>query len=76
MEIISFTWTITALLAGQKTVARRYWDENYAARFKVGEQVHAYDKHPGNGGKCVAHIKIRSIQGNYLLDTQTGGGAK
>lgn len=43
---------------GLKTVTRRDWDDKYAARFKAGMLVDAYDKSPRRHGKKVATIRI------------------
>lgn len=57
-RIISFSWTTPALLAGEKTVTRRHWDAKYAAGFKAGDEVIAYDKSPRAGGKPVARLRL------------------
>ncbi len=59
--IISFAHTTPALLAGEKTVTRREWSPEHAARFRAGQMVDAYDRSPRNGGKRVATIRITSI---------------
>lgn len=56
--IISFAWTIQALLDEKKTVTRRDWDDKYARRLHKGDIVDAYDKNPRAGGKHIADIKI------------------
>lgn len=61
MKIISFAYTTAALLAGHKTVTRRYWNPRHANMFKPGETVQAWDKSPRFGGKKVAEIKIIAI---------------
>jgi len=58
MKAISFAWTTPALLAGRKTVTRREWDDRYAAQFRAGDLVAAYDRQPRYGGKAVAHIRL------------------
>ncbi len=58
MKIISFAWTTPALVTGNKTVTRRGWDDRYAARFKPGELVQAYNRSPRHKGECVAIIRI------------------
>mgnify|MGYP000857425269 CR=1 FL=1 len=58
MKIISFAWTTPALLAGEKTVTRREWSDDYAARFRVGELVAAYDRNPRFKGRQVAVIRL------------------
>lgn len=61
-QIISFAWTVPALLARRKTRTRRLWDDGYAKRFKVGDIVQAWDKQPRFKGKKIAEIKIISIK--------------
>ncbi len=61
MKIISFAWTTGALLAGHKTVTRRDWNDRYAATFRPGELVQAYDRSPRFNGKPVAVIRILSV---------------
>jgi uncharacterized protein YqfB (UPF0267 family) len=58
MKIISFAWTTDALIAGEKTVTRRDWNDAYARRFKAGEIISAYDKNPRAGGKKIAEIRL------------------
>lgn len=58
MKIISFNWTTPALVAGQKTVTRRTWDDRYARTFHAEETVMAYDRQPRFGGKPVAILKL------------------
>lgn len=58
MKIISFAWTTPALLAGAKTVTRRHWKPGYAARFKAGDFILAYDKSPRAHGRPVAIIRL------------------
>lgn len=67
MKIISFSWTWPALLAEghlQKTVTRRDWDADYAASFKAGELVQAFDKSPRFKGKRIARIRL--IKAPYM----------
>lgn len=56
--IISFAWTTPSLLAGEKTVTRRDWDQDYARRFRKGMIVTAYDRQPRNGGKPIARLRL------------------
>ncbi len=57
--IISFAKTIEPLLAGKKTVTRREWADDYAARFKAGQIVDAWDYSPRTGhGKRIAKIRL------------------
>lgn len=58
MKIISFAWTVPPLLEGKKTVTRRFWNNEYARRFKKGDLVAAYNKSPRFGGKQIATIKL------------------
>lgn len=58
MKEISFNWTVTAFLAGVKTVTRRDWKDSYAKTFKKGEFVAAYDKQRRFGGKRIGIIKL------------------
>lgn len=63
--IISFGWTSDALLAGVKTVTRREWNANHAARFKQGMLCDAWNTAPrnvrGNPHK-IATIRIVSVE--------------
>ena len=68
MRIISFHWTVEALLAGAKTVTRREWSEKYARSFKAGERVQAWDKSPRYGGKKVAVIELTQDPYQEYLD--------
>jgi hypothetical protein len=45
-KIISFSWTMDALLAGRKTCTRRDWDADYARRFKANDVCQAWDHQP------------------------------
>lgn len=57
--IISFAWTTPALLAGAKTMTRRDWKHEHAAKFTVGQIVDAWDRSPRTGeGRKVATIRI------------------
>jgi len=58
MMTISFAWTTPALLAGVKTVTRRDWNPEYAARFRAGQLVAAYDRQPRYRGRQVATIRL------------------
>lgn len=46
MKIISFGWTIEALLDGQKTCTRRNWNEKYALSFHAGDLIQAWKELP------------------------------
>ena len=67
-KIISFAWTTPALLARRKTVTRRDWSPNYAARFHMGDLVTAYGRSPRHGGRPVATIRL--TQEPYLGNTK------
>ena len=67
MKIISFAWTTPALLAGRKTVTRRAWSPRWAATFKAGELVAAYDRQPRFRGHQVATIRL--TQAPYVEST-------
>lgn len=62
MKIISFAYTTAALLAGKKTVTRRYWNPRQALGFKPGDIIQAWDKSPRFGGRKVAEIEIISVE--------------
>ena len=62
MKIISFAWTSVALLAGRKSRTRRKWDDKYAARFKVGDMLQAWDRSPRFGGKRIGTIEVVGIK--------------
>lgn len=59
--IISFGWTTPALVAGHKTVTRRDWKQQHAAKFKAGMIVDAWNTSPRNvhmSPKKIATIRI------------------
>jgi len=56
MLIISFSWTVQALLAGHKSRTRRNWNDGYAMQFKAGQEVQGWDRLPRAGGRPVALI--------------------
>ncbi len=58
MKEIAFNWTVTAFLAGAKTVTRRDWKDSYAQTFKKGELVAAFNKQRRFGGKQIGIIKL------------------
>ncbi len=62
MNIISYAWTVDALLAGLKDVTRRDWPDKYAAQFKPGDLVQAYDKSARCGGKCRAIVRLEDVR--------------
>lgn len=50
-KIISFAWTTPAFVARRKTVTRRDWRPEYAARWTAGDLFSAYDRQPRHGGE-------------------------
>lgn len=58
MKSISFAWTTEALLAGRKTATCRDWKPGYAAGFRAGDLVAAYDRQPRFRGKQVGVIRL------------------
>lgn len=58
MRILSFAYTTPPLVAGAKTVTRREWDDEYAAQFRAGQLVAAYDRSPRFRGRQVAVIRL------------------
>ncbi len=58
MLIISFGWTVAALLARRKTCTRRDWNDGYAARFEEGQLLAAWDKSPRFHGHQVAVVQL------------------
>lgn len=56
--ILSFAYTTPALLAGAKTVTRRDWKPQHAARFHLDDLVDAYDRSPRNGGRKVGVVRV------------------
>lgn len=69
MKTISFAWTSPALIAGQKSVTRRGWDDEYARRFRRGEVVMAYDRAPRHAGQPIARLRILSVTHERDADT-------
>ncbi len=55
---ISFGWTWPALVAGHKTVTRRYWNPRHAAKFSAGQTVTAYDRSPRVRGTRIGVIRL------------------
>lgn len=66
--LISFSWTVGPLLAGVKTLTWREWDDAFAAKFRPGQLVDAWDRGPRQHGKKVATIKIISVAKMSLAD--------
>ncbi len=58
MRIISFAHTTQAVKDLKKKVTRRFWQDNYAAKFRKGQYIQAYNKNPRIGGKRFAIICI------------------
>lgn len=46
--IVSFGWTTPPLLHGVKTVTRREWTDEYAAKFREGMTLDAWNTSPRN----------------------------
>ena len=63
-RIVSFAYTVPALLARQKTVTRRRWKDSYARQFKAGHLFFAFDRSPRAGGKQIAVLRL--TQDPYL----------
>lgn len=66
MQIISFAWTSPALVAGEKTVTRRDWNDDYAKRFRPGDLVAAYNRSPRHRGEQIATIRIVSVTWEFF----------
>lgn len=58
MKIISFAWTTPAIKARRKSVTRREWNPEYAARFMKGELLTGYDRSPRFKGKPICKIRL------------------
>lgn len=56
--IISFGWTAAALLAREKTSTLREWDDRYAARFRKGQVVDAWDRSPRAHGHKIGTLEL------------------
>jgi uncharacterized protein YqfB (UPF0267 family) len=64
--IVSFAHTTGALLAGEKTMTRRDWKPEHAARFKAGMLIDAWDRSPRVGrGKARKVATIRVTRDAY-----------
>lgn len=59
--IISFAWTSGAVRDRSKTETRRFWKDEYAARFRPGTVHQAYDKSARYGGREIARIRILEV---------------
>lgn len=79
--LISFAWTTPALLAGAKTMTRREWNDDYAARFKAGQLVDAWNQTPRVNSarrgialaRKVATIRITRAPYRQRLGSMTNG---
>lgn len=73
VKIISFAWTTPAIKARRKTVTRREWDPDYAARFTKGDIITGYDRSPRFGGKPICKIRLVETPqrqwSNHIPDT-------
>jgi hypothetical protein len=58
MNAISFGWTSAALLAGRKTVTRRFWKPMHRHRFHKGGVYWALDKDYRVGGHRIAKVRL------------------
>ena len=56
--MISFVWTMPAVLAGRKTVTRRPWKASHAKKFHEGDLIAAYTKLPRRGGRQAATLRL------------------
>jgi hypothetical protein len=74
--IISFAWTTPALLAGAKTMTRRTWTDEHAAKFHSGDLVDAWNQTPrvnsARRGIAIARkvATIRITRDPYLQDSR------
>src|ERR1017187_9332438 len=66
MMIVSFAWTTAAFLAGRKTRTRRLWDDQYAAKFHIGDTIQAYDKTPRAHGKLIGYAVIKGLKKEHI----------
>ena len=69
--LISFALTVNSLIAGEKTVTRRRWDDEYARKFRAGMIVDAYDKLPYAGGKRIGKVRLAHDPYKQLLGDMT-----
>lgn len=58
MRIISFAWTVPALIARRKTCTRRNWERAYAESWRKGEYAAAYDRSPRMHGSQVGIVRL------------------
>lgn len=59
--IISFAWTTPALLAGAKTMTRRVWSPDHAAKFRAGQLVDAWNQTPRVNSKRLGIATARKV---------------
>lgn len=60
-RIISFAWTTPAVVAGEKTCTRRFWQPKQAESFRPGDYVQAWTRSPRIGGEFVRYIRLVSV---------------
>lgn len=65
--IIVFGWTWPALVAGHKTVTRRGWKPEHAAKFQSGQVIDVYDRSPRAKGGKIGEIAL--TEKPYLENT-------
>ncbi len=58
MRIISFAYTTAAVIALIKNCTRRDWAAEYAAQFRGGELLKAYDRSPRFRGTHVGDVRL------------------
>lgn len=66
--IISFGWTTPALLAGAKTVTRRDWKPEHAAKFKAGMLVDAWNTSPRNVHMSPRKVAVIRLTADPVLE--------
>jgi len=71
MAIIAFTWTTAALLERAKNRTRRNWDAAYAARFRGGMRMEAWDRSPLYGGIFLGFIRLTEAPFQELTSEMT-----
>ena len=70
--IISFAYTVDALLSGKKSVTRRKWTPRYhltwVKAWREGRRIHqAWDKSPRCGGHHIADIRLTYVPYQEVL---------
>lgn len=58
MMWISFSKTVDAFVAMQKTATRRYWKNVTISKFKKNDVVSVFDRIPIQGGKKIGVIRL------------------